>query len=335
MLCVGAVARRPRAASRSGPSGAAPAGDACASARACASGGVGRRARPTRARAGARRRRRDRPGSSTRSTASRPICPHGGAYAWTRKQGGVRADGHVVHRPRHARARRASPSSTTAPATTPGTAWQWSAGVGRDRRTGARSPGTSSRGSTTRRATAERTVWLDGVPVEAGAPPRFADDLSAVATADGARAALRRRRRRASATRTCCWCAASTASRSAPSPARCPAALALAAGCRRDGAATPRAGETIAPAPRRTGRRRLGLFTAQADVLWSPPTPGFSAPGRAQPRRRAGDPHPTSRWRTHRKPKDLRPPGPKSACRAVVERLVHAPGTITLRPPPI
>jgi hypothetical protein len=116
------------------------------------------------------------------------VCPVGpradGAYSWTRKQGGVRARGtvaigRVVHEldalavvddsaGYHARR----------------TAWRWCAGVGRaeDGRAlawnlveGINDPAHDS----------ERTVWVDGEPVEVGPVARFAEDLGAVATDDG------------------------------------------------------------------------------------------------------------------------------------------------------
>ncbi len=111
------------------------------------------------------------------------VCATGDAYAWTRKQGGVRAFGEVTidgvvrevdalsviddsagYHPRH-------------------TAWSWSAGVGRavDGQTvawnlvaGVNDPPEDS----------ERTVWIDGEATEA-APATFARDLSCVATSDG------------------------------------------------------------------------------------------------------------------------------------------------------
>ena len=64
------------------------------------------------------------------------------------------------------------------------TAWSWCAGVGRaeDGRTlawnlveGINDPPRDS----------ERTVWVDGVPVEVGPAARFTDDLATVATDDG------------------------------------------------------------------------------------------------------------------------------------------------------
>ena len=112
------------------------------------------------------------------------ICPHGGAYAWTRKQGGVEARGTVVldgvvH---EVDARAIVDDSAGYHARH--TAWRWCAGVGHadDGRAlawnlvaGINDPPRDS----------ERTVWVEGVPVEAG-PATFAADLSTVRTEDGA-----------------------------------------------------------------------------------------------------------------------------------------------------
>jgi hypothetical protein len=111
------------------------------------------------------------------------VCPSGESYAWTRKQGGVRARGAVAIdgrlRPVDARAviddsagyheRRVS--------------WRWSAGVGaaEDGRllawnlvTGINDPARDS----------ERTMWVDGEPSEVG-PNTFAEDLTALEFAEG------------------------------------------------------------------------------------------------------------------------------------------------------
>lgn len=111
------------------------------------------------------------------------VCPSGESYAWTRKQGGVRARGAVAIdgrlRPVDARAviddsagyheRRVS--------------WRWSAGVGaaEDGRlvawnlvTGINDPARDS----------ERTIWIDGEPTEVG-PNTFAEDLTAVDFSEG------------------------------------------------------------------------------------------------------------------------------------------------------
>lgn len=108
------------------------------------------------------------------------ISPHGGAYAWTRKQGGVPARGVVRIGGAERRLDGLAVVDDSAGYHARRTAWRWSAGVGRtaDARVAAwnlvaglhDAPGAS-----------ERTVWLDGEPVEA-APATFAADLSAVAT---------------------------------------------------------------------------------------------------------------------------------------------------------
>jgi hypothetical protein len=111
------------------------------------------------------------------------VCPSGERYAWTRKQGGVRARGAVAIdgrlRPVEARAviddsagyheRRVS--------------WRWSAGVGAadDGRllawnlvNGINDPARES----------ERTIWVDGEPSEVG-PNTFAEDLTTVDFSEG------------------------------------------------------------------------------------------------------------------------------------------------------
>jgi hypothetical protein len=116
------------------------------------------------------------------------ICPveggPAGAYAWTRKQGGVRAHGTVrmdgVVRELDAFAIVDDSAGYHARRT----AWEWCAGVGRadDGRTlawnlvtGINDPPHDS----------ERSVWIGGVPREVGPAARFTDDLAAVSTADG------------------------------------------------------------------------------------------------------------------------------------------------------
>lgn len=112
------------------------------------------------------------------------VAPAGRAYAWTRKQGGVRAHGTVVldgvARALDARAIVDDSAGYHARRT----AWEWCAGVGRavDGRAvawnlvaGINDPPHDS----------ERTVWVDGTPFEVGPAARFAADLSAVASDDG------------------------------------------------------------------------------------------------------------------------------------------------------
>jgi hypothetical protein len=106
------------------------------------------------------------------------ICASGGAYSWTRKQGGIRALGTISidgrSRPTDARAI----IDDTAAYYERHTHWYWSAGVGmaRDGRAvawnlvdGVNDPPVSS----------ERSVWLAGDVFEPP-PVRFASDLSAV-----------------------------------------------------------------------------------------------------------------------------------------------------------
>lgn len=111
------------------------------------------------------------------------ICPHGRQFAWTRKQGGVAARGRlrIGGRERAVDARAVIDDSAGYHARR--TAWRWCAGVGRARDGRAvawnlvADINDPPRGS-------ERTVWIDGAPVEAG-PATFAADLSRVTTADG------------------------------------------------------------------------------------------------------------------------------------------------------
>ncbi len=106
------------------------------------------------------------------------VCPSGDSYAWTRKQGGISARGTVAidGRPRRLHAR--AVIDDTAAYYQRHTSWHWSAGIGRasDGRelawnlvSGVNDPAQHS----------ERTVWVDGEPVESG-PSAFAADLSGV-----------------------------------------------------------------------------------------------------------------------------------------------------------
>jgi len=106
------------------------------------------------------------------------VCTTGDSYAWTRKQGGIRAYGTVAigGRPRLLDAR--AVIDDTAAYYARHTTWRWSAGVGVavDGRgvawnlvSGVNDPAHNS----------ERTVWVDGEPSEAG-PSIFAGDLSRV-----------------------------------------------------------------------------------------------------------------------------------------------------------
>ena len=125
------------------------------------------------------------------------VSPAGGAYIWTRKQGGVPARGRVrlAGRERELVARAVVDDS--AGYHDRQTAWRWSAGVG------AAADGRAVAwnlvdGIHDDPDASERTVWLDGVPTHVP-PARFAPDLSEIAFAGGERlrfAAEATRRRR-------------------------------------------------------------------------------------------------------------------------------------------
>ncbi len=112
------------------------------------------------------------------------VGPNGDAYAWTRKQGGVRAHGTVMLGRVVREVDALAVIDDSAGYHARHTRWDWSAGVGRagDGRTlawnlvaGINDPPHDS----------ERTVWVDGQPLEVGPAARFAPDLSSVATSDG------------------------------------------------------------------------------------------------------------------------------------------------------
>jgi hypothetical protein len=120
------------------------------------------------------------------------VCSAGGSYAWTRKQGGVRAHGRILidGKPRAIEAR--AVIDDTAAYYERHTRWRWSAGVGlaQDGRdvawnlvNGVNDPSQDS----------ERTVWIGGEPREAG-PCSFADDLSSVGALRFEPEAVRERR---------------------------------------------------------------------------------------------------------------------------------------------
>jgi hypothetical protein len=106
------------------------------------------------------------------------ICAAGEAYAWTRKQGGVRARGTVSIDGRTLPIDADAVIDDTAAYYPRHTRWWWSAGVGtaQDGRpvawnlvSGVNDPPVNS----------ERTIWIDGEPTEAP-PCTFAADLSHV-----------------------------------------------------------------------------------------------------------------------------------------------------------
>ncbi len=96
------------------------------------------------------------------------ICPSGGAYAWTRKQGPVPVSGSVELGGRRRVIEAAAVIDDTAAYYERHTSWRWSAGVGTatdgpavawNLVTGVNDPPSAS----------ERTVWVDGVAHEPGA----------------------------------------------------------------------------------------------------------------------------------------------------------------------
>ena len=107
------------------------------------------------------------------------VCPSGASYAWTRKQGGLAMTGAVDlgdGRRREIAAR--GLVDDTSAYYERHTRWRWCAGVGTDVYgrgvawnlvSGVNDPAQNS----------ERTVWVDGEPVESG-PSAFAADLSGV-----------------------------------------------------------------------------------------------------------------------------------------------------------
>jgi hypothetical protein len=106
------------------------------------------------------------------------VCGSGSSYAWTRKQGGIRARGLVRVAGRDVWLDARALVDDTAAYYERYTRWRWSAGVGlaRDGReiawnlvSGVNDPAHGS----------ERTVWIDGRPIETG-PSAFDDELRGV-----------------------------------------------------------------------------------------------------------------------------------------------------------
>jgi hypothetical protein len=106
------------------------------------------------------------------------VCRSGGSYAWTRKQGGIRAAGTVRTPERQVELAARGVIDDTAAYYERHTRWRWCAGVGRaaDGRavawnlvSGVNDPASDS----------ERTVWVEGIPSEAG-PSVFGEDLRSV-----------------------------------------------------------------------------------------------------------------------------------------------------------
>ncbi len=106
------------------------------------------------------------------------VCGSGSSYGWTRKQGGIRARGLVRVSGRDVSLDARAVIDDTAAYYERHTRWRWSAGVGlaTDGRelawnlvNGVNDPARDS----------ERTVWIDGRPIEPG-PSTFDDELRSV-----------------------------------------------------------------------------------------------------------------------------------------------------------
>jgi hypothetical protein len=106
------------------------------------------------------------------------VCPSGQSYAWTRKQGGIRAHGQLALGGEPRELDGYAVIDDTAAYYARHTSWRWSAGVGRARDGRALAWNLVS-GVNDPPSDSERTIWIDGDPIEV-APCTFADDLSAV-----------------------------------------------------------------------------------------------------------------------------------------------------------
>jgi hypothetical protein len=113
------------------------------------------------------------------------VNPHGGdgGYIWTRKQAGVPARGWVEVDGRRFGVDGLAVVDETAGYHARHTSWLWSAGVGRARG-GERIGWNLVTGVNDGPVASERSVWVDGEPVEVG-PVSFAQDLSRVTFVDG------------------------------------------------------------------------------------------------------------------------------------------------------
>jgi hypothetical protein len=111
------------------------------------------------------------------------VCPSGASYAWTRKQGGIRAHGTVALGGRRHVVDERAVIDDTAAYYERHTRWCWSAGVG-TAHDGRRIAWNLVNGVNDPVQHSERTVWIDGEPLEPR-PVEFAADLTAIRFADG------------------------------------------------------------------------------------------------------------------------------------------------------
>ena len=120
------------------------------------------------------------------------VCRSGAAYAWTRKQGGIRAHGVVELDGRAIPLDARAVIDDTAGYHERHTRWRWSAGVGRARDGRALAWNLVS-GVNDPPAESERTAWVDGLPHELGTSS-FSGDLLRVDGLRFAPEAIRERR---------------------------------------------------------------------------------------------------------------------------------------------
>jgi hypothetical protein len=111
------------------------------------------------------------------------ICPSGESYAWTRKQGGIRARGAVAIDGRLRPVDAHAVIDDSAGYHQRSVQWRWSAGAG-DARDGRSLAWNLVSGINDPPRDSERTIWIDGEASEVG-PTSFADDLSGVDFAEG------------------------------------------------------------------------------------------------------------------------------------------------------
>jgi hypothetical protein len=114
--------------------------------------------------------------------------PHGGSWIWTRKQGAVHVTGHVVLGGETVAVDELGCVDESAGYHARETAWEWSAGVGAT--ADGRALGWNLvTGLHDADGSSERTIWVDGTPVQAP-PVSFGADLEAVAFPGGERLAF-------------------------------------------------------------------------------------------------------------------------------------------------
>jgi len=111
------------------------------------------------------------------------VCPHGGSYVWTRKQGGIAARGRVVIDGRSIDLDALAIVDDTAGYHARTTDWRWSAGVGVGAG-GERLAWNLVEGVNDPPAGSERTLWVDGSARELG-PVTFGPALTDVRFTSG------------------------------------------------------------------------------------------------------------------------------------------------------